>query len=124
MMRVLLDKLEEKMKGTDVDGVIKNIFAGKVRSFIRCVNVDYVSQREEDFYDIQLDVKGCKDVLESFRKYTEKEMLDGDNQYDAEALGKQDAEKGVIFTAFPPVLTIHLKRFHFDMERFVSEMLA
>ena len=28
--------------------------------------------------------------------------------------GKRDAEKGVTFTKFPPVLTIHLKRFDFD----------
>jgi ubiquitin C-terminal hydrolase len=33
--------------------------------------------------------------------------------------GKQDAEKGVVFTELPPVLTIHLKRFEFDMQRMV-----
>ena len=54
MMRVLLDKLEEKMVGTSVDGMIKKLFAGKVRSFIRCVNVSYESSRDEDFYDIQV----------------------------------------------------------------------
>jgi hypothetical protein len=32
---------------------------------------------------------------------------------DAERFGKQDAEKGVIFTELPPVLTLHLKRFEF-----------
>lgn len=120
MMRVLLDKIEENMKGTVVEGVVNKLFSGKVSSFIRCINVDYESRRLEDFYDIQLDVKGCKNVLDSFRKYTEKEVLSGDNQYDAEALGKQDAEKGIIFQSFPPVLTIHLKRFDFDYERMVS----
>ena len=48
-------------------------------------------------------------------------MLDGENQYDAgPEFGKQDAEKGVIFQKFPPVLTIHLKRFDFDLQRMVS----
>ena len=65
------------------------MFSGKLRSYIRCVNVDYVSTREEDFYDLQLDVKGCKDIYASFDKYIAKEMLTGDNQYDAELLGKQ-----------------------------------
>jgi ubiquitin carboxyl-terminal hydrolase 7 len=70
---------------------------------------------------IQLDVKGCSDIYESLRKYTGKEMLDGENQYDAgPALGKQDAEKGVIFSKFPPVLTVHLKRFDFDLQRMVG----
>ena len=68
-----------------------------------------------------MDVKGCTDIYQSFRKYTEKEMLDGENQYDAgPEFGKQDAEKGVIFKKFPPVLTVHLKRFDFDLQRMVS----
>ena len=116
MMRVLIDKLEEKMKNTNLSGFIKDLFAGNIRSYIRCVNVPYESKRDEDFYDIQLDVKGCSDIYDSFRKYTANEMLDGENQYDAGSVyGKQDAQKGVIFTKFPPVLTIHLKRFDFDM---------
>ena len=118
-MRVLIDKLEDKMKGTPLDGTLKDLFCGRICSFIRCLHVSYESKRVEDFYDIQLDVRGCKDVLESLKKYTAKEVLDGENQYDAEALGKQDAEKGVIFTQAPPVLTMHLKRFDFDYQRMV-----
>jgi hypothetical protein len=136
--------------------------------------VDYESKREEDFYDVQLDVKDCPDIYASLEKYTTKgmkchhiivmvqlrftssiptfsnlvssiflnlylsyyhyysflvilmhasthhhtiELLDGENQYDAGECGKQDAEKGVTFTKFPPVLTIHLKRFDFDLQR-------
>lgn len=37
-------------------------------------------------------------------------------RYDAgEEHGRQDAKKGVRFLQFPPVLTIHLKRFEYDM---------
>lgn len=116
MMRVLIDKLEDKMKGTVVDGMTKQLFAGRVRSYIKCVNVQYESKREEDFYDIQLDVKGCRNIYHSFDKYIEVEMLDGENQYEAGEHGKQDAQKGVIFETFPPVLTVHLKRFDFDLQ--------
>lgn len=83
MMRILLDKLEERMKDTPADGVIQRLFVGKIKSYIRCINIDYESSREEDFYDLQLDVKGCKDIYQSFSKYVEKEMLNGENQYDA-----------------------------------------
>lgn len=100
-----------------MSGVIKNLFAGSVKSYIRCINVNYESSREEDFYDIQLDVKACNNLHDSFKKYIEKEILQGDNKYDAEVHGKQDAEKGVIFTKLPPILTIHLKRFDFDLQR-------
>ncbi|DBA00497.1 TPA: hypothetical protein N0F65_002740 [Lagenidium giganteum] len=117
LYRILCDRVEEKMKHTTVDGTIKKLFEGKVRSFVQCVNVDFQSFRDESFYDLQLDVKGCEDIYESFRKYVEIEMLQGDNQYDAEGYGKQDAKKGVRFMKFPPVLNIQLKRFEYDPMR-------
>uniref|UniRef100_K3WE28 Ubiquitin carboxyl-terminal hydrolase n=1 Tax=Globisporangium ultimum (strain ATCC 200006 / CBS 805.95 / DAOM BR144) TaxID=431595 RepID=K3WE28_GLOUD len=114
LYRILCDRLEEKMKNTKVDSAIKRLFEGKVRSFVQCVNVEFQSFRDESFYDLQLDVKGCKDIYESFRKYVEIEMLQGDNQYEAEGYGKQDAKKGIRFLQFPPVLNIQLKRFEYD----------
>jgi ubiquitin carboxyl-terminal hydrolase 7 len=57
-----MDKLEEKMKGTPVEGTVKALFEGSTRNYIKCVNVDYASLREETFYDIQLDVKGCRTI--------------------------------------------------------------
>lgn len=54
-------------------------------------------------------------VYESFKNYIAPETLDGDNKYDAgEEYGLQDAEKGVIFLSFPPVLHLHLMRFQYD----------
>lgn len=117
LYRILCDRLEEKMKNTKVDSAIKRLFEGKVRSFVQCVNVDFQSFRDESFYDLQLDVKGCKDIYESFRKYVEIEMLQGDNQYEAEGHGKQDAKKGIRFLQLPPVLNIQLKRFEYDPMR-------
>ncbi|RLN55798.1 hypothetical protein BBJ29_006664 [Phytophthora kernoviae] len=117
LYRILCDRLEEKMKHTRVDSAIQKLFEGKVRSFVQCVNVDFQSFRDESFYDLQLDVKGCRDLMQSFRKYVEVEMLDGDNQYEAEGHGKQDAKKGIHFLSFPPVLNIQLKRFEYDPMR-------
>jgi ubiquitin carboxyl-terminal hydrolase 7 len=67
--------------------------------------------------DLQLDVKGCKDVYESFDKYVEVERLEGENKYQAEQFGLQDAKKGVLFIDFPPVLQLQLKRFEYDFMR-------
>ncbi|CAM9545744.1 unnamed protein product, partial [Ectocarpus sp. 13 AM-2016] len=114
--RVLCDHLEDKMKGTPVEGTIQRLFEGTIRSYIQCVDVDFTSARVETYYDIQLDVKGCKDIHESFAKYVEEEVLDGDNKYDAgEQHGRQVAKKGVRFLRFPPVLNVHLKRFEYEM---------
>merc|ERR1719420_946459 len=113
-LRVLLDKLESKMKKTCVEGTIPRLFEGKTTSYIKCKNVDYSSNVSECYYDVQLNVKGKKDLTESFREYIKTETLDGDNKYDAGTFGLQDAEKGILFDTFPPVLHLHLMRFQYD----------
>ncbi|ONM32289.1 Ubiquitin carboxyl-terminal hydrolase 13 [Zea mays] len=115
--RVLCEKLEDKMKGTVVEGTIEQLFEGHHINYIECINVDYKSNRKESFYDLQLDVKGCRDVYASFDKYVEVESLEGDNKYHAERYGLQDARKGVLFLDFPPVLQLQLKRFEYDYMR-------
>ncbi|CAN4126352.1 unnamed protein product [Withania somnifera] len=115
--RVLCEKLEDKMKGTVVEGTIQKLFEGHHMNYIECINVDYRSTRKESFYDLQLDVKGCHDVYASFDKYVEVERLEGDNKYHAEKYGLQDARKGVLFVDFPPVLQLQLKRFEYDFVR-------
>lgn len=115
--RKLQENLEAKMKGTEVDGVLEELFMGKYKSYIRCVNVDYESSRVEPYCDISLDVRGCATLRDSFAKYCEVETMDGENKYQAEGFGLQDARKGLIFEFFPPVLHLHLKRFEYDFMR-------
>ncbi|OIV90620.1 hypothetical protein TanjilG_01701 [Lupinus angustifolius] len=128
--RVLSEKLEDKMKGTVVEGTIQHLFEGHHMNYIECINVDYKSTRRESFYgiqfslvlftllhhsmytwtlynfgrftiDLQLDVKGCRDVYDSFDKYVEVERLEDDNKYHAEHYGLQ----------------LQLKRFEYDFMR-------
>ena len=54
-------------------------------------------------------------VTESFRDFCKSEILTGENLYDAGNVhGLQEAEKGVKFQKFPPVLCLHLLRFEYD----------
>jgi len=66
--------------------------------------------------DIQLNVKGIKTLYDSFRDYLAVETLDGENKYEAEGFGLQDARKGIIFQSFPPMLYLQLKRYEYDMQ--------
>ncbi|GFS45976.1 ubiquitin-specific protease 12 [Actinidia rufa] len=86
-------------QGTVVEGTIQQLFEGHHMNYIECINVDYKSTRKESFYDLQLDVKGCRDVYASFDKNVE------------------EARKGVLFIDFPPVLQLQLKRFEYDFMR-------
>lgn len=115
--RVLCDNLEEKMKETRVDGKIAQLFRGKQKMYVKCIHVDYKSDRTESFYDLALNVKNCPTLAKSFEQYIEEETLEGENQYRAEGHGTQDAKKGVKFLSFPPVLQLQLKRFEYDCQR-------
>ena len=112
--RVLTDNLEEKMRGTPAEGLLARLLRGTIQHRIRCTQVAFESCREETFYDLSVDVQGCHDLYRSLDKYTETEMLDGDNMYDAGAHGRQPAEKGCRFRTLPPVLHIQLKRWVYD----------
>jgi ubiquitin carboxyl-terminal hydrolase 7 len=113
-----MERMEEKMKGTEAENLLPRMFSGKLQTYISCINVDYDSRRVEDFWDIQLNVQGNKDVVASFNEYIQVEIMDGENQYFAsEKFGLQDAKKGVIFETFPDVLNLQLKRFTYDIEK-------
>ncbi|GBB89576.1 hypothetical protein RclHR1_01630014 [Rhizophagus clarus] len=112
--RLLRDELEAKMEGTGADGTYIKLFAGKIKKYIKCMNVDYVSSHVEDYYDIQLNVKGCTTLRDSLKNYIQEEILEGDNKYYVEGYGSQDFKKGVIFESFPPVLQLQLKRFEYS----------
>lgn len=118
LSRILMDRLETRMKGTKNENFLQELFSGKSKMYISCINVDYESSRIEDFWDIQLNVLGLKSLEESFKDYVQVEKMDGDNQYFAGDEHKlQDADKGVIFNSFPDVLHLQLKRFDYDMQR-------
>ena len=77
LSRILMEKLEARMKGTEAENALPNMFVGKMKTYLRCINVDYESSRIEDFWDLQLNVSGCKSVQESFKDYIQVETLEG-----------------------------------------------
>ncbi|KAI0472166.1 hypothetical protein GGR56DRAFT_678006 [Xylariaceae sp. FL0804] len=118
LSRKLIERMEDRMKGTAAEDALPKMLSGKVKTYVSCIDVDYESSRLEDFWDIQLNVRGIPNLQESFNNYIEQETLDGDNKYWAGDEHKyQDARKGVIFTSFPEVLHLHLKRFEYDIQR-------
>ncbi|KAK0727330.1 hypothetical protein B0T26DRAFT_637316 [Lasiosphaeria miniovina] len=118
LSRKLMERMEEKMKNTENEKVLAQMFSGKIKTYISCINVPYESSRVEDFWDVQLNVSGNKNLLESLQDYIQVEKLDGENQYFAgEQYKLQDANKGVIFQSFPDVLHLQLKRFEYDIQR-------
>lgn len=61
-------------------------------------------------------MKGHSTIEDSIRQYVAAEKLDGDNKYETDNHGKQDAKKFIRFKELPPVLQISLNRFDYDMQ--------
>ena len=89
MLRGVTDKSIIAWQGTKVEGTIGKLFEGRMHNFVECVNVDFKSTRQEVYADLQLLVRGCKNMYDSFNKYVEMEDLNGQNQYQAEGHGLQ-----------------------------------
>jgi len=115
LLRVLLDHVENRLQRTPLARSLPNLIQGIMASTIKCINVDYASRREERFQDIQLDIKGCHHLRESFCRYTAPERLDGANKYAAGRHGKQASLRQVTLTRVPPVLFLQLKRFDYNL---------
>ncbi|EAR85885.2 ubiquitin carboxy-terminal hydrolase (macronuclear) [Tetrahymena thermophila SB210] len=116
---LFIEYLESKAeKIPQLKGQIKHLFQGKIQNYIKCINVEYESVREESFFEISLNLKGCKNIYESLDDYVKEELLEKDNKYDTgdARYQKQDAKKGIKILELPPVLFFHLKRFQFDYQ--------
>ena len=115
--------MERELKGTANEEVFKYLFEGTVCSKIECVDYKYKSIKEESFTDLQLNVKGCNDIYDSFNKYTETEVLDGSNKYEVEGHDKETAVKSTSFTKMPIVLILQLKRFEYKTQFDTTEKI-
>lgn len=114
---VLSDTLEKQMRGTAVSGTYSNLFEGELENVVRCENIDYESSRKETFNCLQLSIsEECQTIEGSLRQYVQAEELTGENQYDAEEHGRQDAKRFIRIKKLPPVLQVQVNRFAYNPE--------
>ncbi|XP_067012676.1 ubiquitin carboxyl-terminal hydrolase 47 isoform X2 [Anabrus simplex] len=121
LCRVMFDALEHKFKRTDQADLISRLYEGKMIDYVKCLECGTEKYREDTFLDIPLPVRpfgssvAYGSVKEALRAFVQPETLDGNNQYFCEKCNKKcDAHKGLKFSKFPYLLTLHLKRFDFD----------
>ncbi|XP_069705284.1 ubiquitin carboxyl-terminal hydrolase 47 isoform X2 [Periplaneta americana] len=121
LCRVMFDALEQKFKNTDQADLIQRLYEGKMIDYVKCLECGTEKSREDTFLDIPLPVRpfgsavAYGSVEEALRAFVQPETLEGNNQYHCEKCNKKcDAHKGLKFSKFPYLLTLHLKRFDFD----------
>ena len=114
---ILIDRIENLIKGTKEEKIMKNLFYGVFANEFICKGCPHYSEREEPFMAINLLVKNKKSVLEGLENFTEGEMLEGDNAYYCEKCEtKRDTLKRCSIKRLPNILFLELKRFEFNFD--------
>ncbi|XP_055703055.1 ubiquitin carboxyl-terminal hydrolase 47 [Phlebotomus papatasi] len=123
LCRVMFDALEQKFKNTQQADLINRLYQGKMIDYVKCLECGTEKSREDTFLDIPLPVKpfgstvAYGSIEEALRAFVQPETLEENNQYSCETCNKKcNAHKGLKFSKFPYILTLHLKRFDFDYQ--------
>ncbi|CAN1768243.1 Ubiquitin carboxyl-terminal hydrolase 26 [Linum perenne] len=116
-LTLLLSLLERCLNHSSISktkSIVQDLFSGCVSHETKCSkcgNASEASSKMEDFYELELNVKGLKSLNESLDDYLSVEKLDGDNQYFCSSCNMRvDATRSIKLRTLPVVLNFQLKR--------------
>ncbi|XP_038643394.1 ubiquitin carboxyl-terminal hydrolase 40 isoform X1 [Scyliorhinus canicula] len=117
--RILFSALESSLVGTSGHDLINRLYHGIVVNKIVCKECGNISERQEDFLDLTVAVKGVSGLEEALCAfYVEEEHFDNDNLYHCGRCEKLvKATKEAKLRHLPTFLTISLLRFNFDFAK-------
>ena len=101
-------------------GWVHELFEGTLTSETKCLTCENISQRDEAFLDLSVDLEEHSSVTACLRKFSEEEMLCERNKFHCDRCGGlQEAEKRMKIKRLPKILALHLKRFKYteDLQR-------
>ncbi|PRP88236.1 ubiquitin domain-containing protein [Planoprotostelium fungivorum] len=114
---MIFDRFENLLKPLKKESLLNDYFGGTVCNQIISKECSHVSERDESYFTLSLDVKGKRSIYESLASYVQGELLEGDNKYHCSQCDKKvDAIKRTCIKKLPDNLIIHAKRFEFDLE--------
>ncbi|EGR30572.1 ubiquitin-specific protease, putative, partial [Ichthyophthirius multifiliis] len=94
---------------------LEDIFGGILTTQTQCNNCKTVTERDEAFLDISIDIDYNSSISHCIKKISEKEVLNQECKFFCDKCQtKQDAEKRSLFKKLPKTLILHLKRFKYD----------
>ncbi|XP_058724797.1 ubiquitin carboxyl-terminal hydrolase 26-like [Vicia villosa] len=119
-MTLLLSLLERCLSCSKISKartIVQDLFRGSVSHVTTCSQCgrdSEASSKMEDFYELELNVKGLKSLDKSLDDYFTVEELNGDNQYFCESCKTRvDATRSIKLRTLPDVLNFQLKRYVF-----------
>ncbi|XP_033109821.1 ubiquitin carboxyl-terminal hydrolase 48-like isoform X2 [Anneissia japonica] len=125
--KLLLSLLEDTLSRDPnplVQRIIQDQFCGQYAYTTRCNNCLTSSSRPSRFYELDLNIKGHKDLNECLEEFLQEERLEGANQYFCSTCNsKQNAARKIQLQDLPPVLNLQLLRFVFDRQTGMKKKL-
>ncbi|BES90270.1 Ubiquitin carboxyl-terminal hydrolase [Nesidiocoris tenuis] len=122
---IILSERPQKSQGPDGENNIPpeptwvhEIFQGILTSETRCLNCETMSSKDEDFFDLQVDIDQNTSITHCLRCFSSMETLCGDNKFKCDHCSSyQEAQKCMRVKKLPMILALHLKRFKY-MEQY------
>lgn len=117
--RILFSALESSLVGTSGSSLIRRLYHGTLINNITCNECHNVSEREEDFLDLTVCVRGVCSLEEAlWSMFVEEEVFDENNLYHCSNCDRLvHATKSAKLRKLPTFLTVSLLRFSFDFEK-------
>ncbi|XP_072539370.1 ubiquitin carboxyl-terminal hydrolase 40 isoform X2 [Salminus brasiliensis] len=117
--RILFSALESSLIGTSGSSLIQQLYHGTLVNQITCKECSNVSERQEDFLDLTVCVRGMSGLEEAlWSMFVEEEVFEGNNLYRCSCCERLVcATKAAKLRKLPPFLTVSLLRFSFDFEK-------
>ncbi|KAJ5454470.1 ubiquitin carboxyl-terminal hydrolase creB [Penicillium daleae] len=119
-LNLLLNEVVTGSKSPNTTRWVHELFEGILTSETKCLTCEKVSQRDEVFLDLSVDLEQHSSVTACLRKFSAEEMLCERNKFHCDNCGGlQEAEKRMKIKRLPRVLALHLKRFKYteDLQR-------
>ncbi|PON72999.1 Ubiquitinyl hydrolase [Parasponia andersonii] len=110
----LLERCLNHSKVSKARTVVQDLFRGSVSHVTtcsQCAQDSEASSNMQDFYELELNVRGLKSLDDSLDDYLSVEELQGDNQYYCESCKTRvNATRSIKLRTLPRVLNFQLKR--------------
>lgn len=121
-LNMIFEKLETGLKKTPFKNILDSVFGGKTTTQLICAGgCNKIKSREENFYNLSLEVRNQKTVYDSLEKYITGETI---SDYMCEDCNKKvDTTKRCCLSNLPNVLIVHLQRIVFNLDTLMNEKI-
>lgn len=93
---------------------VHEIFQGVLTSETRCLNCETISSKDENFFDLQVDVDQNTSITHCLRCFSNTETLCSDNKFKCDTCSTySEALKRMRVKKLPMILALQLKRFKY-----------